>query len=189
MHTGQRRQHGGAAGPAHSPPDLTVRSQRPNACRARRCAWGCLGTGPPAADRAGVLLPLRVQRYDAVVPRVRSPAGQRARGPVVGARSRVRDRFPDIPGDSRAARYGRSEGEPTEDGLRLDSQAALKFLLQHPDIDGSKIVAYGQSLGGAVAIDLVARNPGAVRACGECDAPRGGGGGGGGGALACTMAS
>lgn len=61
-------------------------------------------------------------------------------------------------------RYGVSDGEPTEDGLRLDAQAALDYLLQHDDIDSTQIVAYGASLGGAVAIDLVARNPEPVRA-------------------------
>ena len=61
-------------------------------------------------------------------------------------------------------RYGVSDGEPTEEGLRLDAQAALDYLLQHDDIDSTQIVAYGASLGGAVAIDLVARNPEPVRA-------------------------
>lgn len=61
-------------------------------------------------------------------------------------------------------RYGVSDGEPTEEGLRLDAQAALDYLLQHDDIDSTQIVAYGASLGGAVAIDLVARSPEPVRA-------------------------
>ncbi|KAF0493539.1 alpha/beta-hydrolase [Gigaspora margarita] len=40
--------------------------------------------------------------------------------------------------------YGRSEGTPSEKGLRIDAQV--------------KLIIYGQSLGGAVAIDLVSKN-------------------------------
>lgn len=54
--------------------------------------------------------------------------------------------------------YGHSEGTPNEEGMCIDSQAALDFLLQHPDINKDALVAYGQSIGGAVAIDIVARN-------------------------------
>lgn len=54
--------------------------------------------------------------------------------------------------------YGHSEGSPYEEGLYLDAQAGLQFLLlQVPYIDKSKIIVFGRSLGGAVAIDLVSR--------------------------------
>ena len=62
----------------------------------------------------------------------------------------------------RLHRYGFSHGEPSEAGIRQDARAALKYLQQHKDIDSTQLVAYGQSLGGAVAIDLVANNPGVV---------------------------
>ena len=39
-------------------------------------------------------------------------------------------------------------------GFQLDSQASLSYLLSRKDIDTSKIVIFGRSLGGAVAIDL-----------------------------------
>lgn len=39
----------------------------------------------------------------------------------------------------------------------MDAQAGLQFLLQVPYIDKSKIIVFGRSLGGAVAIDLVSR--------------------------------
>jgi fermentation-respiration switch protein FrsA (DUF1100 family) len=55
--------------------------------------------------------------------------------------------------------YGLSEGKPSELGLRIDAQEALDYLNQHPDVDASKIVLYGQSIGGAVALDLASRNP------------------------------
>lgn len=55
-------------------------------------------------------------------------------------------------------RYGKSEGSPTEKGLRIDSQTMLDFVLQHDILKDTPLVAYGQSIGGAVAIDLVSRN-------------------------------
>eukprot|EP00096_Caligus_rogercresseyi_P001896 TRINITY_DN1332_c0_g1_i1.p1 TRINITY_DN1332_c0_g1~~TRINITY_DN1332_c0_g1_i1.p1 ORF type:complete len:413 (+),score=113.55 TRINITY_DN1332_c0_g1_i1:148-1386(+) len=53
--------------------------------------------------------------------------------------------------------YGRSDGAPSEEGLYNDAQAALDYLMQRPDIHSSKIVIFGRSLGGAVAIDLSSR--------------------------------
>jgi len=64
--------------------------------------------------------------------------------------------------------YGLSEGTPSEKGFRIDSQTALDYLTSHPILGtsdkgpGSKIIIYGQSIGGAVAIDLAARNPNVV---------------------------
>ncbi|KAG0250729.1 hypothetical protein BG011_008139 [Mortierella polycephala] len=54
--------------------------------------------------------------------------------------------------------YGLSEGSPTEKGLRKDAQAALDYIKKHPIIGKTKLIAYGQSIGGAVSIDIVARN-------------------------------
>lgn len=60
--------------------------------------------------------------------------------------------------------YGKSEGEPHEQGIKEDAQAALDYLKQrHPD-DSHKIIVYGQSIGGAVAIHLTATNQPAVHA-------------------------
>ncbi|XP_014667443.1 PREDICTED: alpha/beta hydrolase domain-containing protein 13-like [Priapulus caudatus] len=53
--------------------------------------------------------------------------------------------------------YGRSEGVPSEEGIYHDAQAAIDLLLQRPDIDRKKLIVFGRSLGGAVAIDLSAR--------------------------------
>ena len=39
----------------------------------------------------------------------------------------------------------------------MDAQAALDFLLTRQDIATDKIVVFGRSLGGAVAIDLATR--------------------------------
>jgi len=53
--------------------------------------------------------------------------------------------------------YGRSEGSPSEEGLYMDAQAALDFLVTRQDIATDKIVVFGRSLGGAVAVDLATR--------------------------------
>lgn len=50
--------------------------------------------------------------------------------------------------------YGHSEGTPSEEGFYLDAQSALDYLWTRTDIDRTKIVVFGRSLGGAVAIDL-----------------------------------
>ena len=54
--------------------------------------------------------------------------------------------------------YGESTGTPDEAGLKVDSQAGLDYIKERPELRDSKIIIYGQSLGGAVAIDLVAKN-------------------------------
>jgi len=55
--------------------------------------------------------------------------------------------------------YGLSTGTPSEIGLKLDAEAALMYLLSRKDIHPKKIVAFGRSLGGAVAINLAASFP------------------------------
>lgn len=55
--------------------------------------------------------------------------------------------------------YGLSEGTPNEKGLQLDAQAGLNYLCSHQVFRQSPIVLYGQSIGGAVSIDLISRNP------------------------------
>ena len=56
--------------------------------------------------------------------------------------------------------YGLSTGDPDEAGIKIDAQTALDYVRQHNDTKGNDIVVYGQSLGGAVAADLVAKNQG-----------------------------
>lgn len=55
--------------------------------------------------------------------------------------------------------YGKSQGTPSELGLYLDAQAGLDFLISRRDIDNKKIILFGRSLGGAVAISLAASHP------------------------------
>src|SRR5262249_54873297 len=54
--------------------------------------------------------------------------------------------------------YGRSEGLPTVEGILRDARAAQSFLAERAEVDESQIVLLGESLGGAVAVDLAAEN-------------------------------
>ncbi|UCH79899.1 MAG: alpha/beta hydrolase [Nitrospiraceae bacterium] len=54
--------------------------------------------------------------------------------------------------------YGKSSGKPTEPGLYLDAEALYMYLLREKAYDPEQIVAYGESLGGAVAIELAKRH-------------------------------
>ena len=46
--------------------------------------------------------------------------------------------------------YGHSDGSPHEEGLYLDAQAALEYLIGRPDVDQRKIIVFGRSLGNNV---------------------------------------
>jgi len=50
--------------------------------------------------------------------------------------------------------YGHSEGYPTEAGMKVDAETALDYLLHRDDLDRTKIIVFGRSLGGAVALHL-----------------------------------
>lgn len=52
--------------------------------------------------------------------------------------------------------FGRSEGRSTEQSMYEDAHVAYEYLLARGDIDHSKIIIYGVSLGGVAAIDLAA---------------------------------
>ncbi len=53
--------------------------------------------------------------------------------------------------------YGRSSGTPSESGTYLDAQAAWRYLTENEKIAPAQIVLFGESLGGAVAAWLAAR--------------------------------
>ena len=54
--------------------------------------------------------------------------------------------------------YGGSEGTPTLEGVQLDIDAAMRTLLARRDVDPQRIIVFGQSLGGALAIHYVAHS-------------------------------
>jgi len=59
--------------------------------------------------------------------------------------------------------YGESSGAPSESGTYLDAQAAWRYLTETKAIPPERIVLFGESLGGAVAAWLAAREkPGAL---------------------------
>ncbi len=77
---------------------------------------------------------------------------------------------------------GKSEGYPSEQGLQLDAEAALEFAFNHPRfksdrnawllfvihlllhrLQGSSMVMFGRSLGGAVSIYLAHKYPNLVK--------------------------
>ncbi len=53
--------------------------------------------------------------------------------------------------------YGKSEGSPTEQGCYLAADAAYACLINDRKIAANKIILYGGSLGGGVAVDLANR--------------------------------
>ena len=55
--------------------------------------------------------------------------------------------------------YGASAGEPSVAGVQDDVDSAMRALLARPDVDPDRIVVFGQSLGGAIAIYNVAHSP------------------------------
>jgi fermentation-respiration switch protein FrsA (DUF1100 family) len=55
--------------------------------------------------------------------------------------------------------YGRSTGRPSEEGTYLDARAARGALLTQPEVDASRVLYMGESLGGAVALELALENP------------------------------
>ena len=54
--------------------------------------------------------------------------------------------------------YGMSKGEPSEKGLYLDAEAVYNYLLNDKKIPPQKLIVYGESLGGAVAVELAGRH-------------------------------
>ena len=54
--------------------------------------------------------------------------------------------------------YGKSEGSPTEAGILADARAARKWLSARTGVAEKDIIVVGRSLGGAVAVDLAAKD-------------------------------
>ena len=54
--------------------------------------------------------------------------------------------------------YGLSDGRPSIEALKADGQSAYDFLLKDQSYDGRNIIDYGESIGGAVAVDIAKHN-------------------------------
>jgi fermentation-respiration switch protein FrsA (DUF1100 family) len=52
--------------------------------------------------------------------------------------------------------YGRSEGTPSEAGVLADARAARAWLARKAGVPEGQIVLWGESIGGAIAVDLAA---------------------------------
>lgn len=50
--------------------------------------------------------------------------------------------------------YGGNPGSPSEEGLLTDARAARSYLISRPDVEEERLVYFGESLGGAVALGL-----------------------------------
>jgi len=56
--------------------------------------------------------------------------------------------------------YGQSEGSPRRRGpLVADTHAALDAVLAREDVDADRVGVYGQSLGGSIAVNVLAERP------------------------------
>lgn len=59
--------------------------------------------------------------------------------------------------------FGRSQGQPSLDGVVDDAAAALAHLRGRRDVDATRLILLGQSMGGATALRLLARDATGVR--------------------------
>ncbi len=55
--------------------------------------------------------------------------------------------------------YGRSEGRPDEPGVYADARAGLRHLVRERGLPERRIVLFGRSIGGSVAVDLAQDRP------------------------------
>lgn len=55
--------------------------------------------------------------------------------------------------------FGGNPGSPTERGLALDARAARDFLGRRSDVDATRMIYFGESLGSAVAAELASEHP------------------------------
>ncbi|MFQ5449361.1 MAG: alpha/beta hydrolase [Nitrospinaceae bacterium] len=57
--------------------------------------------------------------------------------------------------------YGKSEGDPDEPGLYLDSQAAYDVVVREKSAAPERLFLFGRSLGGVCAVEVASNNPAA----------------------------
>jgi fermentation-respiration switch protein FrsA (DUF1100 family) len=54
--------------------------------------------------------------------------------------------------------YGKSSGRPSEDGCYAAGEAALQWLIQGQGVPAGEVILVGESMGGAIAIELATRH-------------------------------
>lgn len=59
--------------------------------------------------------------------------------------------------------FGKSKGKPSLDGIVDDAVAALAYLRTRPDVDSTRLIVLGQSIGGATALRMLARDSAGMR--------------------------
>ncbi|MGH6611448.1 MAG: alpha/beta hydrolase [Burkholderiaceae bacterium] len=59
--------------------------------------------------------------------------------------------------------FGRSNGKPSLDGIVDDAAAALNYLRTRSDVDATRLIVFGQSIGGSTALRLLARDAKGVK--------------------------
>lgn len=55
--------------------------------------------------------------------------------------------------------YGFSEGDPSESGIKLDTDAVLEYIRNNSELSKTSLILFGQSIGGAVAIYAASTAP------------------------------
>lgn len=60
--------------------------------------------------------------------------------------------------------YGLSSGSPDAAGIRIDSQAVLEYAHSRPTTNPFRLIVFGESIGGAVTLDLVSKNQDRIHA-------------------------
>jgi fermentation-respiration switch protein FrsA (DUF1100 family) len=55
--------------------------------------------------------------------------------------------------------YGHSSGRPTERGTYRDARSALAWMLEERGVDRGRVIYLGESLGGAIALELALEEP------------------------------
>lgn len=55
--------------------------------------------------------------------------------------------------------YGKSTGEPSEQGTYIDAESAWNYLINEKNVESDNIIIFGRSLGGAVATWLAEKHP------------------------------
>ncbi len=105
---------------------------------------------------SGWFLPVRGATPPVTVLILNGNGGNRAyRAPL--AQALVRHGFQVLLMDYRG--YGGNPGTPTEEGLAADARAARAYLVSRRDVDATRLVYFGESLGTGVAVRLAVEQP------------------------------